>query len=291
LDGGPVFEAHEQAFRSAVRLHDLVRVAHGAEEPCTVGIVDNVVDITDMRNRRSSRRAFLGGALAASVAGGLFLAGRFDMVPSLAELRAKYRTGPGERLLVRLEDGATVELNTRTSINLRKDLAIPAVELISGEAVITSGRSGSAALVAGKGTSIGRDGQFTARYTDAETCITCLSGTVQVDWAGEERRLLASQDMRYNDDQIGPVSIQADTTALTAWRNGTLIFRNMPMRQVIEEINRYRDGRVVLVNSALGAHRLSGTYNIDHLDAFFDQAELAIGAKVTRLPGSIVILS
>ncbi len=50
------------------------------------------------------------------------------------ELRADYRTGTGERRRVALADGASVELNTRTSVDLRTDLAIPTIELISGEA-------------------------------------------------------------------------------------------------------------------------------------------------------------
>lgn len=284
--------AHELAFRSAVRLRQLVRVVEGVERPETIGIVSNVASLDAQRTKKHSRRAFLGGAMAASVAGGLLFVGRsLDMVPSLAALNAKYRTGTGERLVVRLGDGGTVELNTRTSINLRDDLAMPAVELISGEAVVTSGRSGTAALVAGNGTSIGKHGQFSARRTEDEICITCLSGEVEVAWNGEHRQLAPSQEVRYDDRGIGAVTAQANTAVLTAWRNGTLIFQDIPMRQVILEINRYREGRIILANNALSGRRLSGTYNIDRLDEFIDQAELAVGAKVTRLPGDVVVLS
>lgn len=284
--------AHELAFRSAVRLRQLVRVAEGVAAPETIGIFNNVSSLEAQRSKKLSRRAFVGGAMAASVAGSLLYVGRsLDMVPSMAEWRAEYRTGAGERLMVHLDGGATVELNTRTSINLRKDFPMPAVELVSGEAVITSGHSGTTALVAGKGTSIGRNGQFSARRTDKEICITCLSGEVEVDWNGERRRLVAAEEVRYSDEVIGAVSTQKNMVALTAWRNGTLIFQDMPMQQVVQEINRYREGRVVLANSALGSRRLSGTYSIHRLNEFFDQAELAVGAKVTRLPGSVVILS
>lgn len=284
--------AHELAFRSAVRLRRLVRVAEGVEQPETIGLFSNVASLDEQRTKKHSRRGFLGGAIAASVAGGMLMVGRsLDLVPSIAELGAKHRTGAGERRIVHLDDGAIVELNTRTSINVRTDLAMPAVELISGEAVLTSGRSGSAALVAGKGTSTGKHGQFSARRTGDEICVTCLSGEVEVDWGNEHRRLVAPQEVRYDENGIGAVSVQPNMAALTAWRKGTLIFQEMPMRQVVQEINRYRDGRVVLANSTLGGRRLSGTYDIDRLDEFFDQAELAVGAKVTRLPGNVVVLS
>ena len=303
--------AHEEAFRSAARLRRLVRAAEGAEadgvlgvgsppplpeasndDGDNVGAGDNVVPLNLALRRRISRRGLIGGTLAASLAGGVLMLGRsLELVPSVAELRADYRTGTGERRLLQLGRGASVELNTRTSISLRTGMAMPAVELISGEALVSAGAVGGAALVAGRGTSIGSDGHFNARRDGDEVCITCLSGLLHVDWAGQRRVLAAHSQVRYNDSGIGAVLANIDTAALVAWKAGTLIFRNMPMRTVIQEINRYRPGRVFLANEQLAARPLSGTYYMNRLDEFFNQAELGLGARVARLPGNVVILS
>ena len=306
--------AHEEAFRSAVRLRRVIRATEGGAgghrrmngtrvlPPAPIASNDaegfdgdadgNVVTLDATIGRRFSRRGVIGGAIAASLAGGMLLFGRsMELVPSVAELRADYRTGTGERRVVQLAGGASVELNTRTSIGLRTDMALPAIELISGEALMNSGRSGKAALVAGRGTSIGSSGHFTARRDGDAVCITCLAGRVDVDWADQRRVLEARNQVRYDDGDIGAVIDNVDVAVLTAWKAGTLIFRNMPMREVIAEINRYRPGRVFLANERLANKALSGTYYMNRLDEFFSQAELALGAKVTRLPGNGVILS
>lgn len=281
--------AHEEAFRSAVRLREMVRTvetrgpALGAAE---------IVSLDAARHRRISRRSLIGGALAASVAGGVVVASRsLNMVPSLSELAADYRTGAGERRTVQLAGGANVELNTRTSINVRTGLAMPAVELVNGEAVLSTALGGEATLIAGEGSSLGRNGRFAARRDGDAVCVTCVAGSVDVAWRGETRTLLARDQIRYDDHAIEKVAASTDVAALTAWQSGTLIFRDMPMRAVIAEINRYRPGRVFLASEKLATKRLSGTYYINRLDEFFSQAQLALGAKVARLPGGVVILA
>lgn len=282
--------AHEEAFRSAVKLRNLVRHVEGAERQ-PLAAAENVIAFARPRTQQFTRRAVLGGAIAASAAGILVLGRSMEFVPSLAEMGADHRTGPGERRTIALADGATIELNTRTSIGVRANGTIPTIELIKGEAVLTSGRSGKAALIAGKATSIGHNGRFVALRGDEDVCITCLSGEVEVDWDGERRPLRATQQVRYTDAAIGPVSAGVDTAVLTSWQSGTLIFQDMPLRQVVAEINRYRSGRVVLANDALAGRRLTGTYQIARIDEFFGQARLAVGAKITTLPGGVVVLS
>lgn len=281
--------AHEEAFRAAVRLRNLVQAV---EERPTAEQDGNVVPFSPpARTYRVTRRQMM-GAVAASAVGAAFFAGRtLDMLPSPSEAMADYRTSPGEHRLVYLDRGASVDLNTRTSIDIRKGAAVPTIELISGEAVLSSGPSDIAALVAGQGTSTVRGGQFNARRGGNDVCITCLSGEVDISWAREKRVLRPTDEVRYDSSGIGPVKPGADPAVLTAWRSGTLIFRDMPMHQVVSEINRYRNGHVFLANNALAARPLSGTYYINRLDDFFSQAELGLGVKVSRLPGDIVILS
>lgn len=282
--------AHEEAFRSALRLRELVRAVETAEPHVDANVV--AFEAPAPRGPRLTRRYFLGGAIAASAAGSAFLLGRtFDLLPSPSEAMADYRTGAGERRVVQLAGGASVDLNTRTAIDLHTGLGMPAIELVAGEAVLSSGGTGPAALVAGDGTSVVRGGRFNARRDGDEVCITCLAGDVEVAWAQQKRALRTADEVRYSAAGIGPVRPGVDPAVLTAWQSGTLIFSRMPLRQVVLEINRYRPGKVFLTNGALAARPMSGTYYVDRLDDFFSQAELALGLSVSRLPGNIVVLS
>lgn len=298
-------EAHEAAFRAAVRLRTLVQTVEtrndstaddGAAPPLPPASDDapssNVIPfVRPVPGGIVTRRRFLGAGIAASVAGGAILTGRsLDLLPSPVEALADYHTGPGERRLIRLSRDISVDLNTRTSINLRHGRPFPAVELLSGEAVVDSGR-GSAELLAGGGTSVGQGGRFLARRDGNAVCITCLAGTVRLQWNAQQRRLAPSDAVRYDDGMIGAVTRGADAALLTAWQGGTLIFRNMPMVQVVAEINRYRAGRVFLANRDLGRKTLSGTYQLSRLDDFFRQVQMVLGVGVTRLPGNVVMLT
>lgn len=288
--------AHEEAFRAAVRLREMVRAVEmrrAAEETAESEALETTVIPFKSPSRSPvlTRRHLLGGAIAASVAGGLLVGRTLDLVPSPVGIMADYRTGPGERRMVRLANGASVDLNTRTSIDMHPGLAMPAIELIAGEAVLSSGSAQAAALVAGSGTSVVRGGRFNARRDGDDVCITCLAGDVEVAWREERRALRPADEVRYTSSAIGDVKPGVDPAVLTAWQSGTLIFRNMPMRQVVDEINRYRSGRVFLANASLEKRTLSGTYYVSRIDEFFNQAELALGVRIARYPGNVVVLS
>lgn len=279
--------AHEEAFRSALRLRDGVRAVEtrvAEDRSATV--------VPFPRISRFTRRRVLGGAIAASAAGAAVVVGRtLDLVPSPPEALADHRTGAGERRVVQLAGGASLDLNTRTSVNLRGDLGMPGAELIAGEAVLSSGKAAAAALVAGRGTSIVRAGRFNARRSGNAVCVTCLDGDVEVRWGQQRRALVAADQVRYDASGISAIEPGSDAAVLTAWQSGTLIFRDLPMRKVVDEINRYRSGKVFLANASLASHRMSGTYQVERIDDFFSQAELALGVTVGRFPGNIVVLS
>lgn len=290
--------AHEAALQSALRLRDLVRQSETdaavATAPMPVAAVASIDDARDRRQARlyPTRRMMIGGSMAACVAGGVLATGRsLDLLPDVSALRADYRTRTGERRRVTLAAGATAELNTRTSIALRDDMGMPAIDLIDGEVIMTNAGAARAAVVGGRGTSIGSAGAFNARREADRVCITCLAGRVDVAWAGETRTVRPMEQLRYDDTVLGEVTAGADPAVATAWRSGTLIFNNMPMRQVVAELNRYRPGRIYLMNQTLAARPLSGTYDVRRLDDFFDQAEVALAVRVTRLPAGVIILS
>lgn len=293
--------AHEEALRSAIELRNLVRCVYAEDALSSEHVVlppepdaatDNVVFLERAQNRRVTRRGILTGAMAASAAGIMFFTGRsLDLLPDPVTFRADVSTGAGERRQVELAGGATALLNTRTSIVYRSDLDMPAIELLSGEAIVTSPRGGQAALIAGEGTSVGRAARWNVRRDGDRVCVTCLDGAVEVAWGGARRDLRTGQEVVYDDRGLGAVKPGTDAEVLTAWRSGTLIFQDLPVRDVVAEINRYRPGKVYVANEALAQRQLSGTYYINRLDDFFLQAETGLGITVRKLPGDVVILS
>jgi len=237
------------------------------------------------------RRAFLGGAIAASAAGVAFLMVRppLDLWPSVGELTADYRTSPGEQRRIALADQVSVELNTRTSLNIQAGANADArIELLSGEAAVTT-KSKPIELTAAGGRVWADAAQFNVRCDATEASITCLTGTVQAEYRGQSVTIREKQQISYTANGFGPMAA-IDPSLVTGWRKGDLFFQDEPLSRVIEELNRYRPGRIILINAALGQRRFTAHFKLDRLDAVFTQLQAAFGTRVTTLPGGIVLL-
>jgi transmembrane sensor len=245
--------------------------------------------------RAIGRRAVLGGAIASAVATYAVIRPPLGMWPSLAELAGDYRTGRGEQRQVTLPHQVSVTLNTQTSIALdAHDTAVDRVELINGEAAFaTSPGAGRtlAVLVAGV-TATASNARFDVRHLAEASVVrvTCLDGQVRIERAGEARQLERGEQIRCNRRGFGAVAT-VDPQVEAAWQRGIVIFQATPLEEVVEEINRYRPGKIVLINQALAQKPVSGRFRIDQLSDILVQLEQAFGARVRFLPGGVALLS
>ena len=75
--------------------------------------------------------------------------------------------------------------------------------------------------------------------------------------AGERRRDLGGGAAAGHDAAGLQPARALDADDLPAWREGFLRFRQAPLAQVLDEINRYRSGRVILMAQSLAARPVS----------------------------------
>jgi transmembrane sensor len=243
-------------------------------------------------NTRIGRRAVLGGALAASAAY-LILRPPLSLWPSLSELTSDYRTGAGQQRRITTEGGVTIELNTRTSVDVRAADDAERIELIAGEASISTVANASRSIVvlAGDGRVTATDATFNMRCNGSSVRVTCIAGAIQVEQRGRPvSRLLKGQQVVYTDQGLTSAA-EVDPAAVTAWQDGILVFHDEPLGRVIEEINRYWPGRIIVSNAGLGKRLVTARFKLDHLEDAITQIQLVFGANVTRLPGGVVVLS
>ncbi len=240
------------------------------------------------------RRIFLGlgGALAASAAAiGLIADPPLGLWSSWSELSADYSTRPGERLNITLANKVAIELNTRTSITLRRvNGQSNGIELLSGEAMIATPKMlAPVTIVAGHGRIMATDARFNVRCLNQVVSVSCLVGQVQVEQGRTVLPLQAGRQVTYSDQGIGSAA-GVDLAAVTAWQNDLVVFRATPITEVIAEVNRYRPGKVILTNTALGNRRLNARFRIEDMDKVIGQIEQIFGAHATMLPYGIVLL-
>ncbi|HJE63332.1 MAG TPA: FecR domain-containing protein [Alcaligenes faecalis] len=244
------------------------------------------------RGHQPVRRALLGGLL---VGGGVYLVAKppMQLWPSLADLRADYRTGAGEQRRVQLLDHVWLDMNTRSRLNVSDDPHLGRiVALLDGEVEVRqSERSASVCTVfAGAGSIQTFNGRTNIRYLDGKTEVTCLSGSAQVDFGGQGYRLGAGEQLLYGRHAISSVQTVA-AEDFPSWRQGRLTFHEQPLPQVLAELNRYWAGHLILRDASLGSVLVSFAVNLDNLPEALDILQQLYGVEVMRLPGGIALLS
>lgn len=258
---------------------------------------------------RPGRRAFLGGAVAAG-AGYVLVRPPWDLWPGVGLWGADYRTAVGEQRRLTLAGDVQVRMNTRTVINEGEPGRT--IELVSGEAQIdtvarvaqggasravgqqglASARLAADAFVvrAGPGSILARAARLNVRYTGPQVCVTCLEGNLEVMHAASAPVFLAAGHQLDYDARGTHAPRPADVQQVSAWSRGMLVFNKVPLSEVVEELNRYRRGRIVLMSEALGRSLVQASFALDRLDEAPALIRDVYGATVTELPGGVTLL-
>lgn len=280
--------AHERAWADAARAwRELGRAtqAYAAARPSAAAPRPAA---TPDRRRRWLLAS--GASAFASLAVAGVLRPPLGLWPSWSEFNSDYRTATGEQRSFALDgQQLTLALNTQTSVNISTHGGQPEIELVSGEAAIRAARSQPCAVVAGAARMTLVNGDIEVRrLPQGAVQLRCNAGQVDVRHPDASIVLRAGQALHYTADGMQPPAALAQDAS--DWRAGIVSFHDLPLNQAIDEINRYRPGRVVLMNDALARHRLSARYEVKDLDQAITQIQQLYGASVRRV-GDVVFLS
>lgn len=277
-------KAHALAFADARRLWDEV----GPAARSTAADLAALVSAPKPR-ALLQRRQFLGGSLAAAAAAASYVAvsppmGLWPSLPDL--LGADYRTSKGERRQVALADGASIEMNTQTSIAIENPHV---VELLSGEGAMTSAAQ-EIQVVAGSGRTRASNASFCIRHDGDRVRVTCLDGSIDVTMGAQMVTVAAREQVSYSRAGLER-AIAIDPELVAGWRTGYLKFQDTPLTDVVAEANRYRRGRIIVAGHALGQRLVNARFRLDQIEDIVPKLADAFGASTTSLPGGVVILS
>lgn len=230
-------------------------------------------------------------ALAAivGIGAGLFLS--FD---GPMWMRADVIAGKGERPILALADGSTLQLNAQSAVAYQFTSAERRIVLLRGEAFVQVAADSSRPFVveAGGGTTTALGTAFDVNLTDDGTSVTVIEHAVSVatDMAMSPRRVAVNEQVSYDHDgRLGDIT-PIDPFVAAAWRQGRLVFEERTIASVVEEIGRYVPGKILIADAGVGARRVSGSFDLsDPVGALQGLAE-AFDVKVTRIGPYVTIL-
>jgi transmembrane sensor len=267
LQGSDCNAATEEGFRRW-RCED---PDHATQYKIATGVWNDPAQCLSQSTRRGIARPvlaiFAACLVLAAVAGGVI----YWMLPDLS-------TAKGERLSTTLADGTRVELNTDTHVALRYGAHERKIILQSGEIYLNviKHEPRPFVVVAGDRKVVATGTSFVVRrdvssvmplsVTLIEGCVaiepTSTRESSQIRGASEATILSAGRRARFRHGGA-PILDTPSIDQVTSWRQGELIFTNMPLPEAVYEFNRYSLNRITVRSPEAESIRVSGVYRTE----------------------------
>ena len=279
--------AHLEAFERLDRTWTGVESARG--DP-------RIMMMREQALKRGGRRprALAVRGLAASLAIVVIAAALLSLSPLLGlngygSLAAQtLRTGVGQQATVTLSDGSVVTLNTDTRLRTRPAKGRRLVYLDRGQAFFRVAKDPlHPFIVTAAGRTVTAVGTaFDVRVDDKRMEVTVVEGKVHVEGppapiirlpilgktaapkSRPETNLTAGAQLVASLDAATWTVAPTDTAREVSWLRGYVVFQKARFTDVVAEMNRYSDRKLVVDDQALAQVSISGAFRAGDVDGF-----------------------
>ncbi|MBL8267664.1 FecR family protein [Steroidobacter sp.] len=206
------------------------------------------------RGKSWTRRALAAGVVLAVIASGVTYHLQRDV----------YSTRVGEQRSIKLDDGSTVEINSRSRIKVRYSEHVRQVDLLEGQALFDVAKNKARPFVVHSGDvriqAVGT--QFDVYRKTGGTVVTVVEGSVSIQDAAPGKQVLAAGEQIVVSPSVAPAKPKtADIAAVTAWTQRRLVFTREPLSEVVQQFNRYNTRPLVITDPDIAATEISGTFS------------------------------
>lgn len=236
-----------------------------------------------------SRRAWMKQAAAAALvagAGGAWLA-------ASPAVFADHRTAVGERRTIALADGSQVELGAGSALSVALGPAGRQLTLHHGQAFfqVAPDAARPFEVTAGNGRIRALGTAFDIRMAADTVHVAVTEHAVAVSAGpGGEVRLGEGEGLQYGPQGIAAAPLAVDIASVSAWRRDRLFFQDAPLGEVVADLDRYRRGRILILDDALSALPVTGLFLAAEADAALQTIEATLPVRLARLPGGLVVI-
>jgi transmembrane sensor len=211
---------------------------------------------------RSSRRAWIVASLGITAIASV-VTDAWQRVAPVSPAHV-YTTLPGQRMTVRLADGASAALEPASRLSVRQDKAVTTVAL-TGQATFTVDHRRQNAFAVTTANTVTRvlGTTFVVRRYDDDraTTVVVTDGRVSLRSSGERSRnaIPLSAGMRgVVDDSTAQITTSILSNAdRDGWASRGLVFRDTPVQQIAADLSRAYGVQIRIADSATATQRLS----------------------------------
>lgn len=203
---------------------------------------------------------------------------------------ADYRTGAGERRQVALPDGSRIDLSAQTRLSASFDGVHRRIVLHEGEAFFHVAPDRRPFIVeAGGGATTALGTAFGVEYRNAAVRVLVTEHAVNVTLNAQSAVIPAGSQVQYGKGRLG-ITERADAEAALAWRDGWLIFTDRPLGEVVESLNRWRTGRLVITSPALARRPITLIVDLERLDDIPTQLVKGLPVRLVQITSFLIFI-
>jgi len=237
-----------------------------------------------------SKRVWMPTAVAAAI-----LVAGFVQFFNAPDIRT-FSTKVGEHQDIALEDGSLIHLNTDTALSVSMSRNARNVRLEKGEAEFEVAADPKRGFSVELGTRrvevVGT--AFNILRHDGRLTVAVEHGVVQVRQSADPAaapavRLLAGDQYLSSEGSAEYQIAKLSPAAIAPWREGRLVFEDVPLAQVASELNRYFAKTVVIDDAAVSALRFSGILKIDDEASVLRRLEAFLPITVQSKDNTVVL--
>lgn len=249
----------------------------------------NAMDQTKKQKKTFKALSVLSLVLVAMLGGAIWL----ERPSLLQDMVADYTTLKAERRTIIMADGSKILLDADSALADEYTHDERRVKLLRGAAYFDVVPSDIPFIVAAADAEVRVLGTgFDVRLDEGGASVTLEHGRVAVtsDQQADATILEPGQQVRLNaGGTIGAVQPVELADAL-AWRDGRYIFYRARLADVVDEIARYRNGRILITSSALGDELVTGSFSLSDTDAALAALQSSVGFQINTIGNRLTIL-
>ncbi|WP_296270201.1 FecR family protein [Pseudomonas sp. UBA6323] len=207
---------------------------------------------------------------------------------------ADVRTEAGEVREVTLDDGSQLQLNGATALDWDANAdGLRRVRLYRGQVdfQVTADAAHPFVIEVGEARIRVTGTRFDVNLLGDQVLLAVTEGHVQVsDAGGSERAVQAGEQIAWQGGRLQSLE-PLDRARALAWQRGRLVFRDRPLPEVFEELQRQQSQQVLFLDAQARGLKVTGVFALDDPQAVLHAIETALPVKLTRLPGVLLVSS
>ncbi len=213
---------------------------------------------------------------------------------SMLQKTVEIKTQNGEKKSLMLRDGSRIHLNSSSKLTLPDDFdaAERSIE-VEGEAYlsVTHNNSKPFKVKCGNTVTIVRGTEFNIKNRGTTVSVVVVKGIVETYDIASSKKIRLKKGEAGSYDNVNGLSVpkKADIRYALAWRNDKLSFSHTSLKEVMDEIERFYNVKVIFQEESLKEKTITGYFNTDSMTNLLSIISITLDISISYSNGVVTV--